>query len=145
MIAVDTNLLVYAHRSDSPWFDRATDVVRRFAEGSTRWALPWPCVHEFFAIVTHPRIYDPPTPRAKALAQLDAWLQSPSLLMIGEDTGYFDHLRGLVTRGKIHGSRVHDARIAAICLSNGVTELWTADRDFSRFSDLVCRNPLTNA
>ena len=37
---------------------------------------------------------------------------------------------------------VHDARVAALCIAHGVTELWTADRDFGRFPDLVTRNPL---
>ena len=108
-----------------------------------RWAIPWPCVHEFFAIVTHARIYDPPTPRDKALAQLDTWLESPSLVTIGEEEDYFETLRSLVDHAKIAGPKVHDARIAAICMSNGVSELWSADRDFSRFRALAVRNPLS--
>jgi predicted nucleic acid-binding protein len=61
VIAVDTNLLVYAHREDSPWHRRANEVVTRLAQGRGAWAIPWPCLHEFLAIVTHPRIYDPPS------------------------------------------------------------------------------------
>lgn len=40
------------------------------------------------------------------------------------------------------GAMVHDGRIAALCLHHGVSELWTADRDFSRFATLAVRNPL---
>jgi predicted nucleic acid-binding protein len=61
VIAVDTNLLVYAHREDSPWHRRANEVVTRLAQGRGAWAIPWPCLHELLAIVTHPRIYDPPS------------------------------------------------------------------------------------
>jgi len=46
-----------------------------------------------------------------------------------------------VTETKVAGPRIHDARIAAVCLAHGVTELWTADRDFSRFPALRTRNP----
>lgn len=72
MIAVDTNLLVYAHRSDSEWHDRAAAAIRGLAEGRGAWAIPWPCVHELLAIVTHPRIDDPPTPMAAAIDQVEA-------------------------------------------------------------------------
>ena len=75
MIAVDTNLLVYAHRVDSPWHERSQNVLLQLSEGNEAWAIPWPCVHEFLAIVTHPRIYDPPTPLGKALDQVEAWLE----------------------------------------------------------------------
>ena len=61
MIAIDTNLLVYAHRRDSGWHERAAAAVQELAEGRASWAVPWPCVHEFLAIVTHPRIYAPPS------------------------------------------------------------------------------------
>jgi predicted nucleic acid-binding protein len=92
--------------------------------------------------VTHPRIFDPPTPRARALRQVEAWLESPSLVLLAEGEGYWLDLRALVEGGRIEGPRVHDARIAALCLGHGVRELWSADRDFSRFPDLPVRNPL---
>ena len=62
MIAVDTNILVYAHREESPFHEKALDCITELAEGRASWAIPWPCVHEFFSIATHPRIYDPPSP-----------------------------------------------------------------------------------
>lgn len=142
MIAVDTNLLVYAHRADSEWHARAAGCLRGLAEGAPAWAIPWPCLHEFLAIVTHTRIYDPPTPLASALDQVDAWLESPSLVLLSEHERHWEALRELLVRGRISGPKVHDARVAALCLAHGVRELWTADRDFSRFPDLVTTNPL---
>lgn len=144
MIAVDTNLLVYAHREDASLHEQASRRLEELAEERAPWAIPWPCVHEFLAIVTHPRIFDPPTPRARALGQVEAWLDSPSLVLVAEGEGYWAELRGLVQTGRIEGPRVHDARIAALCLSHGVRELWTADRDFSRFPNLSVRNPLSD-
>lgn len=82
MIAVDTNILVYAHREDSPFHAAARDCITELAEGAANWAIPWPCVHEFLAIVTHRRIYNPPTPHAEALGQVEAWLESPTLTLL---------------------------------------------------------------
>lgn len=145
MIAVDTNLLVYAHREDSPWHAAAYRHLSALAEGRAAWAIPWPCLHEFLAIVTHPRIYNPPTPLPRALDQVSAWLEAPTLTLLSESAGYWDQLRTLADATRVTGAQVHDARIAALCVHHGVQELWTADRDFSRFATLSIRNPLVAA
>lgn len=142
MIAVDTNVLVYAHRKDSEWHAKAVSAVRAVAEGRAPWALPWPCVHEFVAIVTHPKIYAPPSTLPQALAQMEAWLESPSLILLSESENHFPKLQDLLTKSRSVGPRVHDARIATLCLEHEVDELWTADRDFARFPGLVTKNPL---
>lgn len=142
MIAVDTNILVYAHREDSPFHSTAMRCIAGLAEGSAPWAIPWPCLHEFLAIVTHPRIYRPPTPLGTACGQIGAWLGSPSLAMLTEADGYWPQLRSVVVSGQVIGPRVHDARIVAICRQHDVRELWSADRDFSRFRDISVVNPL---
>lgn len=142
MIALDTNLLVYAHREDSEWHEPAERVVRGLAEGAAAWAIPWPCVHEFLAITTHPRIFRTPTPLLAALDQIEAWFEAPSLVRLAEDDDYWAMLRTLMGQARISGPRVHDARIAALCLTHAVRELWTADRDFSMFPSLRVRNPL---
>jgi toxin-antitoxin system PIN domain toxin len=145
VIAVDTNILVFAHREDSPFHEAALKRVTELAEGPAIWAVAWPCVHEFLAIVTHPRIYAPPTPLPRALEQLDVWLESPTLALLTESSAHWPTLRALLVSGRIAGARVHDARIAALCQQHGVRELWSADRDFSRFPDLAVVNPLIHA
>ena len=142
MIAVDTNILVYAHREDAPWHDSASGRLTELAEGRTPWAIPWPCLHEFLAIATHPRIWKTPTPVEAALDQVDAWLEAPSLVLLSEGEDYWPHLRRALRAGRVSGPFVHDARIAALCRLHGVRELWTVDRDFGRFPDLTVRNPL---
>jgi uncharacterized protein len=141
MIAVDTNILVYAHREESSWHDAALIRISELAEGRAPWAIPWPCIHEFLAIVTHPRIYSPPTPLAAAVNQVEAWIESPSLVLLSETEGYWSELRSALEQGRISGPQVHDARVAALCQDHGVRELWTADRDFGRFPALNVRNP----
>lgn len=142
MIAVDTNIMVYAHRQDSEWHRRASESITTLAEDQYTWAIPWPCVHEFLAVTTHPRIYNPPSSVQQALEQVEAWLTSPSLALIGESTDHWSQLKSQVADGRVRGPEIHDARIAAICLSHGVREFLTADRDFSRFPSLATRNPL---
>jgi uncharacterized protein len=142
LIAVDTNILVYAHREDSSFHDAASKRITELAEGSATWSIPWPCVHEFLAIVTHPRIYAPPTPLSRALDQVDAWLESPTLVLLAESTDHWPALRALLVGGRIAGARVHDARIVALCRQHAVRELWSADRDFNRFAGLAVVNPL---
>ncbi|MCB9687408.1 MAG: PIN domain-containing protein [Alphaproteobacteria bacterium] len=144
MIAVDTNVLVHAHRRDSPFHAPAAAAVRELAESPARWGLPWPCVHEVYAKVTHPRLFSPPSSHAQALSQIEAWLSSPSVVLLGEAGDHWPRLRALLEVGRVQGPMVHDARIAAICLSHGVHELLTADRDFGRFPALRTRNPLVS-
>jgi hypothetical protein len=142
LIAVDTNLLVYAHRRDSPWFEAAQRVLRPLVEGTAPWAIPFPCVHEFLAVSTHPKIYRPPTELRRALDQVAALAACPSLNLLSEPAGYWPVLERLLASGQVTGARVHDARIAALCLCHGISELWSADRDFTRFPELKTRNPL---
>jgi len=142
MIAIDSNILVYAHRGDSEWHGPARRCMVELVETGRDWTIPWPCIHEFLAIVTHPHIYNPPSPLSKALEQVECWMEAPSLVMTGESLDYWDVLKAQLKKGRIAGPMVHDARVAAICLQHGVRELWSADRDFSRFKDLAVRNPL---
>ena len=142
MIALDTNILVYAHRPELPFHDTAVQLLTQVAEGTSTWAIPWPCVHEFLAVVTNRKFFKPPTPLDKALEFMAALIKSPSLLLLGEAEGHWVALRSLTMKGRITGGRIHDARIAAICLQHGVRELWSADRDFNRFPELRVVNPL---
>jgi uncharacterized protein len=142
MVAVDTNLLVYAHRSDSSWHARADAVLTELAEGTAAWAIPWPCLYEFYAVVTHPKIYQPPSTPAEALRQISDWLESPTLVLLHEGEGFWPALETILTSAAVQGGAVHDARIAALCLHHGVKTLVSADRDFSRFPRLKTDNPL---
>lgn len=142
MIAVDTNLLVYAHRSDAPFHAAARAMVEGLAQGAGEWAIPWPCAHEFVAVVTNARIFKTPTPIETALAQLRTLAALPRVHWLAEGDGYLDRLEAVAVPARTHGGAIHDARVAAICLHHGVSELLSADRDFSRFPALRTRNPL---
>jgi hypothetical protein len=142
MIAVDTNILVYAHRADSEWHEGAVATLRELIETSGSWALPWPCLHEFLAVTTHPRIYRPPTPAALAYDQARELLAAPNLVLLSETDGFATTFLSLLRKSSVTGPKIHDARIAALCLHHGVRTLLSADRDFSRFPALKVVNPL---
>jgi uncharacterized protein len=143
MTAVDTNILVYSHRADSAFYRKAFDALKNLAESKNPWAIPWPSIHEFLAIVTHPKIYSPPTPLNNALDQIQSWMECPALTLIGESGDiYFNYLKHTLEASHASGPKIHDARIAAICLLHGIDVLWTADRDFSRFPGLTVKNPI---
>jgi toxin-antitoxin system PIN domain toxin len=142
MKVVDTNILVYAHREEMPFHEGAQAVLKSLSEGAHNWAVAWPSVHEFLAVVTNPRIFNTPTPMQKAWTFLDALGESPSLRLLSETPEHWATLRKMLKESRVVGPRVHDARIAALCLEHGAEVLLTADRDFSRFAGLKVENPL---
>jgi toxin-antitoxin system PIN domain toxin len=142
VIAIDTNLLVYAHRRESIFHDKARELVGGLVSSGSAWAIPWPCAHEFYGVVTNVQAFRPASTIAEASAQMSAWMSSPSLALLHEGVGHWAALQKLLVAGRVVGGRVHDARIAAICIEHGVRELWSADRDFNRFPSLAVRNPL---
>lgn len=142
MIAVDSNLLVYAHRVDFGQHEQALALLRKLCEGRVPWGLPWPCLHEFYRVVTQTGLPFVASDPEIALAAMESWTRAPSSQLLAEGPAYLTQLRILIESAQPTGALIHDAKIAAICLSHGVSELWTADRDFSRFPALRTRNPL---
>jgi predicted nucleic acid-binding protein len=116
MIAVDTNILLYASREDSQFFEPAYACIEGLANARAPWAIPWPCVHEFFSVSTNPRIHKTPTPIATALKMIAAWMESPSLVLLCESERHWAEL--CAGRGRAHHRRP-GARctIAALCRS----------------------------
>ena len=141
MIAVDSNLLVFAHRREAALHSKALAAITDLAEHPGNWAIPWPCVHEFYAVVTSTKCRPASTIR-QAWAMIESLTSLHNVRLLGEGVDHLTYLKRLIDAGKVMGGMIHDAKIAAICLAHGVDELWTADRDFSRFPDLKTRNPL---
>ena len=142
MIALDTNLLFHAHRRDASLHDRAFATVRDLAESGQPWSLCYHCLIEFYGVVTNQRLWTIPSRPDQAMEQIGAWRESPGLLILLDSESCLEELGRLVREANVGGGLIHDARIVACCLDHGVTELWTVDRDFSRFPRLKTRNPL---
>jgi toxin-antitoxin system PIN domain toxin len=142
MIAVDTNILVHANRAESRFYRAAYRCLATLSENTETWAIPWPCVHEFLSVVTKPRAFARPTPLEDAIRQVDVWFSSPSVIALEETKAHWSTLSVTLRTASAIGGAIHDARIATLCIEHGVRELWTADRDFSRYSALATFNPL---
>ncbi len=136
MIAVDTNILVYADREESTFHASAVAALRLLAEGDEAWAVPVFCVSEFFQVVSHDRLFDPPTPVIDAVDSIDSLLASPSVRFLVPGDRHLRILRRLIEESQVTGNLVIDAKIAALCLEHGATTLITEDRDFTRFRSL---------
>ncbi len=142
MRAVDTNILVYAHRREGAEHQRARALLEELAGGEEAWAIPWPCLYEFFSVVTNPRIWkERASTPAQAWEQISAWTSSPTVRLLSETEEFMGVLEGLLKRARVRGPVVHDARVAALCLAHGVEELLSRDRDFSLFPELELEDP----
>ena len=137
MIAVDTNVLVHAHREDSPKHGPAHARVVALAESTARWAIPVFCIGEFVRVVTHPRLFHSPHTAEEACEALSRLLASPSVTVLCPGAGYPTLLMEAIREANAVGNLVFDAQIAALCREGGVSQLLTEDRDFKRFKDLV--------
>jgi toxin-antitoxin system PIN domain toxin len=140
LIAVDTNVLVYANREEMPLHAQAVTALRKLAEGNAAWALPVFCIGEFVRVVSHPRVFDPPTPANEAIDAIEALLESPSVRLLVPGPRYVPLLRDAISSSAARGNLVFDAQIVAVCLEHGARTLLTEDRDFSRFAGITVQS-----
>lgn len=139
MIALDTNILVFAHIRHSPWHEKALRCITDLAQGDGPWGLPVFCLGEFVRVVTHPRLLDSPSTLNQALQALDGLLESPTLRLLSPGARYPAILLRELRSADARGNLAFDAQIAAVCLEHGVAHLLTHDRDFARFPQLQTR------
>ncbi len=140
MIAVDTNLLVYAHRSRTPEHARARKAIER-AAGGAGWGIAAATVAEFWAIATHPQAEGRPSTASQAGAFLRGLLQAGAHIWL-PGPGFGDRLVQLAIDLDVIGSRVFDLQIALAVFEGGATELWTHDARFVRIPGLRVHDPL---
>jgi toxin-antitoxin system PIN domain toxin len=136
VIAVDTNVLVYAHRAEVAQHRLAEGRLRAMATGAGAWAIPVFCLGEFVRVVTHPKVFSPASTIDEALGALAALVESESLHVLAPGERYPELLAEAIRAGRATGNLVFDAQIAAVCREHGVSDLLTLDRDFARFPGL---------
>lgn len=142
MIAVDTNVLVYAHRREASEHATALALLQSLAGSDDPWAIAWPSIYEFFSVVTNRKIWKDAASRPEqAWGQISAFTAAPGLRLLSEPEGFASILAGFAKRPRVAGPVIHDARIAAICVAHGVEKLMTRDRDFSLFPELIVEDP----
>lgn len=133
MIAVDTNILVYAHRTAAPKHEQARQWLKSLAEGDVPWGLPAFVLGEFVRVTTHRSIFSPPSTIEQSVTALENLLVSPSVRLLNPGPDYHRHLLHLIRSAAATGNLAFDAQIAAVCREHGVDRLLTEDRDFTRF------------
>jgi toxin-antitoxin system PIN domain toxin len=133
VIAVDTNVLVYAHREEFPLHERAMHRLVALADSAAPWGVPVFCIGEFVRVVTHRRVLTPPSSLEQAIAFIDALATSDSFRLLLPDDAYWMELRALLETAGASGNLAFDAQIAAICVRQGAV-LLTHDHDFARFA-----------
>lgn len=133
MIAIDTSILVYAHREEYPLHTRAKAKIVELALGPAPWGVPVFCLGEFVRITTHRKVHNPPSTLAQAMAFLDRLSESETFRVILPDVDYWADLKTALEVADARGNLAFDAQIAAVCIRHGAT-LLTADRDFARFA-----------
>jgi hypothetical protein len=134
LIAVDTNVLIYAHRRETERHAQALRKLSEIAEGDSPWGLPVFCIAEFVRVVTHLRVFTPPSDLRTALDFIDRLMESPSIRLLVPGQTYPSTFRSACETAKVRGNLAFDAQIVASCAEHGVHDLITADRDFARFS-----------
>ncbi len=139
MIAVDTNVLVCAHRAETALHEAATKRLVELAEGRELWGLPVFCAGEFIRVVTHRRVFNPPSTLDEAIQFLERIVAAPGCRILRPEAGFFEVLTTVAREADARGNLAFDAQIAALCREHGVSVLLTNDRDFARFGGLRLR------
>ncbi len=133
MLMPDVNILVYAHRQETPTHRRYAEWLTSLAEGPAPFALSELVLHGFVRVVTNPRIFDPPSTPAMAFRFLDALLERPGCCLIRPGPNHLNIFRRMSEDGRLQGAIVADAAHAALAIESGC-EWVSADTDFARFA-----------
>ena len=141
MIALDTNILVNAHRRGTAHHEQALALLQALSEGPAPYALFWPSLYEFLRVVTHHRVFDPPSTTAEALEAIRDFLAPPVVRVLSETARHSLLLDLVLQESRVTGNLIHDAHLVVLALEHGVHELLTLDGDFTRFPQLSSRNP----
>jgi len=141
MIAIDTNLLVYAHRSGLPEHRAARKAIEAASRDARGWGMTQPNVAEFWSVVTHPASRGGPSPPAEAGKFLrELWRAGAQVWDSAE--GFSERFLQAAARLSVHGPRIFDLQIALTAFDNGAAEIWTHDSGFVAFPGLRVHDPL---
>ena len=142
MRLVDVNVLVYAYREDAPGHADYRRWLQALVSSDEAYAVSLQVLSGFLRIVTHPRVFHPPTPLEQALAFADAFRNRPNAVPVAPGGRHWDLFTRLCRETDARGNLIPDAWLAALAIEFGC-EFVTTDRDYARFPQLRWRHPLT--
>jgi toxin-antitoxin system PIN domain toxin len=141
--STDVNILLYAVNQDSEFHKKAKRFVEDKASGTETWIMPWPVIHAFLRISTHGGILPRPLSPLQATSIIEQLLELPHVHLISETDNLWPYYKKEILGGHLRGGAITDALIVALLKENGVSTIFTADRDFLRFRGIRAINPLS--
>jgi toxin-antitoxin system PIN domain toxin len=141
VIAIDANLLIYAYVESLPQHARAKQWLIETFSSATPVYLPWSSIHAFLRLTTKPTLFHEPYGSEEAIAIVDSWLARRNVSVLEPGARYWTILRDLIRVHDVRGDLMTDAHLAALAIEHEAT-VYSADKDFARFTGLRVINPL---
>jgi uncharacterized protein len=141
MIVIDTNLLIYAHRTSTPEHQAARQAIEVANADPRGWGMSIPSLSEFWSVVTHPLAAGRPSTVSEACEFIRSLVFSGAQIW-SPKPGFEERLMQSAASLSVTGIRIFDLQIALIALDNGATEIWTHDRQFVSVPGLLVSDPL---
>lgn len=140
---IDVNLLLYAIYAEMPEHERAAEWLEQQLNGDQRVGLPWESLTGFVRLATNPRVSSRPLRPSQAWAFVEDWLTVPLVWIPVPTDQHAQVLAGLITKYRPSGKLVPDAHLAALAIEHGL-DVYSADTDFARFTEIRWVNPLAS-
>ena len=135
MLLPDVNILVYAHREDSQLHKKSLAWLQSLINSDEAFAMSELVFSGFLRIVTHPKIFNPPSSLDDALTFIKQIRQQTNCIIVYPQERHWDIFTKLCMQADAKGNLVPDAYHAALAIESG-SEWISTDRDFSRFNGL---------
>jgi len=142
MIAIDTNLLIYAHRAGVREHRAAQRAIETAANDARGWGISLASVSEFWSIVTHPAARGAPARPSQAMSFMTSLIESGGMRVWLPRAGFAVRLMQLASDLRVAGVRIFDLQIGLTAFDNGATEMWSHDAAFVRIPGLAVVDPL---
>jgi toxin-antitoxin system PIN domain toxin len=143
VIAIDTNILVFAHRSGVPQHSKARAAIERAATSGRGWGIAAASIAEFWSVVTHPAALGRPSEPSEAQSFMRSLVEDGGARLWRPGPNFGDRLMQVATDRTVAGVRIFDLQIALTAFDNGATEIWTHDRNFTIVPGLAVKDPLS--
>lgn len=144
MTLLDVNILVYAHKSESPFYPVVSPWLESFVNSNRVFALTDTVMLGFIRIVTHPRIYEPPSRVDVSLNFIQELLERPNCIVLKPGARHWQLFSNLCVKLNARGNAVPDVHLAALALEADC-DFVSADRGFGRVPGLRWHNPLDSS
>lgn len=144
-LALDTNLLLYAHIGQFPQHAAARRFLESVLENDSPYCLSWQVYYEYIRVVSHPKVLKTPLSVQQAINDLKPYVADPRCQILVETEGHTAVFEALMRRlPSSKGNFIHDCHYAALLKEHGVTRIATADMDFRKFDFLEVVDPLAS-